>query len=127
VTITYSQISGTMFKLGTTTVTVTARDGHGNVTIQTFTITVRDTTPPVFTFVPADITVVATPTTGAALGAIVTYPPAVATDTVSAVKITYSVPSGSFFPVGTTVVTVTATDAAGNTAKRTFRVTVLRS
>ena len=127
VTITYSQASGTMFKLGTTTVTVTARDGHGNVTIQTFTITVRDTTLPVFTFVPADITVAATPTTGAALGAIVTYPPAVATDTVSAVKITYSTPSGSFFPVGTMVVTVTATDAAGNTAKRTFRVTVLRS
>ncbi|HTZ04687.1 MAG TPA: HYR domain-containing protein [Gaiellaceae bacterium] len=126
VTITYSQVSGTMFRLGTTVVTVTARDGHGNVTSQTFTITVRDTTPPVFTFVPADITVFATQVTGAAVGAIVTYQAAVATDAVGPVTITYSVPSGSFFPVGTTTVTVTATDGAGNKTTKTFKVTVRR-
>ena len=35
-------------------------------------------------------------------------------------------PSGSFFPHGTTVVTVTATDAAGNRAVETFPVIVTR-
>jgi hypothetical protein len=129
VTITYSQASGTTFKLGTTTVTVKAVDGHGNFTIQTFTITVRDTTPPVFTFFPADIAVLAT----SAAGAAVTFPLAVATDRVTPnVRITYTLPSGAavapgaVFPIGTTVVTVTATDAAGNTVTRTFRVTVRR-
>jgi len=124
VTITYSQASGTTFKLGTTTVTVTATDGHGNATTQTFTITVRDTTPPTFTFVPANVTVVATQVPGTAPGAVVTYPPATATDAVGPVTIAYSVPSGSFFPVGTTTVTVTATDGAGNVSTRTFTVTV---
>ena len=40
--------------------------------------------------------------------------------------ITYSKASGSTFAVGTTVVTVTATDAAGNTTTRTFNVTVVK-
>ena len=43
----------------------------------------------------------------------------------SAVKITYSKQSGSVFALGTTVVTVTATDAAGNVTTRTFKVTVV--
>ncbi|MFY0562995.1 HYR domain-containing protein [Archangium lansingense] len=41
--------------------------------------------------------------------------------------VTYSHASGSTFLVGETVVTVTATDAAGNTASCSFRVTVNRS
>jgi len=83
---------------------------------------VRDTTPPVFTFVPVDIVVFTTSTDGAA----VTYPAAIATDAVGPVRITYSKTSGSFFAIGTTVVTVTATDGAGNATTRTFRVTVRR-
>ncbi len=38
--------------------------------------------------------------------------------------VTYSIASGSFFPVGSTTVTVTATDAGGNTVTATFSVTV---
>ena len=38
--------------------------------------------------------------------------------------ITYSQASGTFFPVGTTQVTATATDAAGNTSSCTFNVSV---
>ena len=49
VTISYSQASGTVFALGTTVVTVTATDGAGNTSSGTFTVTVRDTTPPALT------------------------------------------------------------------------------
>ena len=123
VTITYSKASGSTFKLGTTVVTVTARDGHGNVSTLTFTITIVDTTPPVFTFVSPDIAVSAT----SAGGAVVRYAAAKATDAVGPVTITYSKASGTVFRIGTTVVTVTATDGAGNTTTSTFRVTVLRA
>jgi HYR domain len=39
-------------------------------------------------------------------------------------SLTCNPPSGSIFPVGTTTVTCTATDASGNTAQYTFNVTV---
>ena len=45
-TIEYSYPSGTVFALGATTVTVTARDAAGNETVKTFQVTVVDTTPP---------------------------------------------------------------------------------
>jgi hypothetical protein len=49
VTLSYSHASGSTFALGTTTVTVTAVDAVGNRSTATFTVTVRDTTAPVFT------------------------------------------------------------------------------
>ncbi len=48
----------------------------------------------------------------------------VASDNCSEVQVEASIPSGSFFPVGTTEVTLTATDEAGNTTSCTFNVTV---
>ncbi len=57
--------------------------------------------------------------------AVVVYPPASASSTCGTLpNITYSLPSGSAFPLGTTVVTVTATDAQGHTASCSFTVTV---
>src|SRR4029079_121048 len=50
---------------------------------------------------------------------------ATATDNCPGTTISYSPVSGSFFPVGTTTVTATATDAAGHTATCTFTVTVV--
>src|SRR5206468_11404913 len=44
--ISYSQAPGTTFALGTTTVTVTAKDAAGNTTVKTFHIKVVDTTAP---------------------------------------------------------------------------------
>ena len=120
VTITYSKASGTTFALGTTTVTVTARDGHGNKSTKTFTITVVDRTPPAFTFVSPNLIVTAT----SRAGAVVKYAAAKATDAVGPVTITYSKASGAVFPLGTTVVTVRAVDGAGNIATATFTVTV---
>jgi len=55
-------------------------------------------------------------------GAIVTYPPAVAGGSPAPV-ITYSQASGTFFPLGTTTITVTATSICGTTSC-TFTVTV---
>jgi choice-of-anchor A domain-containing protein/uncharacterized repeat protein (TIGR01451 family)/uncharacterized repeat protein (TIGR02543 family) len=49
--VTCSAASGGTFPLGTTTVTCSANDGHGNVATGLFTITVVDTTPPVLTVV----------------------------------------------------------------------------
>ncbi len=101
--------SNSTFAIGTTTVTVTATDVKGNVSTKTFTVTVRDTTAPALT-VSSNVTVEAPNATGAT----VTYGAATATDAVGPVTITYSQASGTLFPIGTTTVTVTATDGAGN-------------
>ncbi len=119
-TITYSAASGSTFALGSTPVTVTARDAAGNTSTATFTITVRDTTAPVVT-APANITAEAT----SAAGAAITFGAGSATDTVTAAPaISYSTASGSTFAIGTTTVTVTGTDSAGNAGTATFTVTV---
>ena len=118
--ISYSQDSATLFPLGVTTVTVNATDIAGNVGSAAFTVTVQNTIPPVVAPL-ADMTAEATGPGGAA----VAYPAATATDTVTALPaLEYSVPSGSVFPLGTTVVTVTATDDAGNAGTASFNITV---
>jgi HYR domain/Autotransporter beta-domain len=114
-----SPASGSTFALGTTTVTVTATDAAGNTDSDTFTVTVNDTQNPVAT-VPADIIV--GNDTGQA-SAVVSFTPS-ATDNVGVTSLVSSPASGSTFAVGTTTVTVTATDAAGNTDSDTFTVTV---
>ncbi len=119
VTVTTSVASGGTFALGTTTVTVTARDAAGNTSTSSFDVIVRDTTKPVIA-AQANLTVEAT----SAAGAVATFAPS-ATDAVSAVTVTTSVASGSTFALGTTPVTITATDTAGNTATRSFTVTVV--
>lgn len=56
---------------------------------------------------------------------VVSYPPAGATDNSGlAPVVTYSHPSGSAFPVGSNVVTITAVDASSNTSTATFVVDV---
>ena len=117
--VTTSPVSGSTFPVGTTTVTVTAKDAANNTATSTFTVTVVDTTAPVIAAQP-DLVVEATD----AFGAVVTFAPT-ATDAVSTPVVTTSPASGSTFPVGTTTVTITAKDAANNTATGTFTVTVV--
>ncbi len=113
--------SGSLFPLGDTTVTVTATDTSGNAAQVVFTVTVVDTTPPLLEL-PADLMVEATGPDGA----VVVYPPIVATDVVDQdVEIVAVPPSGSLFPLGETVVDVTATDDFGNQAAGQFKVTVV--
>ncbi|HEY3335173.1 MAG TPA: HYR domain-containing protein [Candidatus Limnocylindrales bacterium] len=79
-----------------------------------------DTTDPVLHGVPADITVI---TSGD--GAVVHWTDPTATDdTDASPSVACDPASGSLFPLGTTTVTCTATDEAGNHATATFTVTV---
>jgi hypothetical protein len=114
--------SGSTFPIGTTTVSCTATDSHGNSSTGTFNVEVDlvDTTAPVLT-VPADFTV----TTGSSGGVAVTYS-ATATDNIDgSIAPSCSPPSGATFPLGATTVSCTATDAHSNTAQATFTVTVV--
>jgi MYXO-CTERM domain-containing protein len=54
----------------------------------------------------------------------VSYPAATASDDRGLASVEYSHPSGSRFPVGTTVVTVTATDTSSNRQQCSFEVSV---
>jgi uncharacterized protein (TIGR03382 family) len=119
-TVTYSPPSGSTFPFGSTPVTATATDGAGATASCTFQFTVVDTRPPSLEC-PASQRVEAT----SASGATVTWEPVTATDSVTASpEVTSSVASGGTFPLGTTDVTLTATDAAGNSAQCSFQVTV---
>jgi len=117
---TCDKASGSTFPVGTTTVTCTATDGAGNKKTAGFDVRVADTTPPAVT-VPAAVSAEAT---GPA-GATVVYTGVSATDSVSgALTPACDKPSGSAFPIGTTSVTCTATDAAGNKGAASFAITV---
>ena len=84
---------------------------------------VKDVTPPSIVC-PANITASANTTnTSGASGAIVTYT-ATASDNCGISSTIYSPASGSFFPVGTTLVTTTVTDVNGLTSTCSFNVTV---
>ncbi|MFN6116886.1 MAG: HYR domain-containing protein, partial [Flavobacteriales bacterium] len=114
--------SGT-YPLGTTTVTFTVTDTTGGNDQCSFTVTVIDTQAPVLTC-PANITVNAAAGT---CGAPVTYATPIGTDNCSCATTTMTsgLPSGSIFPVGTTLVTYTTTDAAGLITTCSFNVVVI--
>jgi quercetin dioxygenase-like cupin family protein len=78
----------------------------------------NDTLPP--TIAAPDLTVEAT----SAAGAVVNYSSLVVADNAGAVSVTVTPPAGSTMPIGDTIVRVTAVDAAGNLATRSFTVAV---
>jgi hypothetical protein len=99
-------------------VTWTATDAAGNSASATQTVTVSDTTAPTLT-APADVTVEA-----AGLQTVVELGAATATDSVDPDP-TVTSDAPATFSLGSTVVTWTATDAAGNSASATQTVTVI--
>ena len=103
---------------GTYNVTVTDDDGCTATCSVTLT-TAADTEDPQINC-PPPIQVINDPGN---CGAIVNFM-ATASDNCPGVMITYSQQPGSFFPVGTTMVTATATDASNRTASCTFAVQV---
>jgi len=113
--------SGSTFPIGNTTVLCTATDRCLNRSTCTFVVTVRQATPIALTC-PADMKV----GTLAAAGVVVNYPPPTVAGGCPPVTVACVPPSGSAFPIGTTTVTCTASDACGQTATCQFRVTVFR-
>ncbi|MEM6347869.1 MAG: HYR domain-containing protein, partial [Bacteroidota bacterium] len=118
--------SGDAFNVGTTTVTYTATDLEGNVVTCSFTVTVTETVDPIINC-PGAITINADAglCTGTVASALAT-----ATDNCATPTITSDAPGGGAdiagsYPVGTTTVTFTATDDAGNTATCTTLITVV--
>jgi len=113
-----------VFPVGTTDVTYTATDASGNTSTGVQHVTVRDTTPPTFSYVPPAVTV----NTGAgatACGTVVsdvTLGTAVVSDNCDTTVIRTGVPAGNLFPVGTTVITYTAKADLSVTATQTVTV-----
>ncbi|MGA1874936.1 MAG: HYR domain-containing protein [bacterium] len=103
---------------GETTLTITATDKSGNCATMIQDVIVADIEPPVVT-APADI--IAFEATG--LLSAVEIGQATATDNVGVVSITSNAPGS--FPVGDTIVTWTAFDAAGNSASAEQLVSVV--
>jgi HYR domain len=115
---------GSTFALGATNVSCTASDAAGNVSpTGSFTVTVRDSTPPTLAPHPDVIRAQQSPQ-----GAVVDYAPPLAQDAADPSPVVLCDPaSGSVFPIGESEVACTATDAAGLTSEETtFSVIVQR-
>lgn len=115
VTFTFTHNSGDVFPVGTTTVTITASDDAGNTSDCSFDVTVEDTEDPEITGCPADI---------ASCDPTITWTAPTASDNCGVVSFTSTHNSGDVFPIGTTAVVYTATDAAGNVSTCGFDVTI---
>ena len=114
-----SPAPGSVFPLGTTKVSCSVTDSGGRTT-GSFPVTVQDTTPPSLTLPPDQIL------ESSGTGRTVLYK-ATATDLVDGPVTPSCRPaSGSFFPNGPTTVTCSATDAHGNTATGSFKVTIFK-
>lgn len=111
--------NGSSFPVGTTPVTCTVVDGSGRTLQCNFTVTVRDTEGPVLAC-PEEVTV---PAEEGQCDAAVTYSVS-ATDNCPGATVVCEPASGSRFPIGQTTVNCTATDASGNTAGCSFKVTI---
>jgi len=107
-----------LFSLGETIVTWTATDTSGNSANATQIVSVVDTTPPSILSV-ADITLEATSASENQVSLILPS----AEDSISQVTITNDTPS--LFSLGETIVTWTATDAAGNSASAAQTVSIV--
>ena len=115
--------SGATIPLGTWLVECTATDSSGNIGRASFSIRVRDTTPPVLT-IPGALAIQSSGPVAATDSRIRTFlGGATATDIVDTnPAVTTNAPSS--FPVGVTTVTFTARDDAGNTTQKDATVTI---
>ncbi|XP_072175569.1 uncharacterized protein [Diadema setosum] len=105
-----------LMTIGVVTVTGTAVDGSGNTAQCSFTITVQDLEDPVLQC-PDDVTAVLSSDP-------VTWDDPQATDNSGSIDSLVTSPSASDLTLGTTTVTVVATDPSGNSAECRFNVTL---
>ncbi|MCB0495573.1 MAG: HYR domain-containing protein [Cyclobacteriaceae bacterium] len=121
VSFTSTHSPGALFNLGTTTVTYTATDEAGNISTCSFDVTITDDVPPAFQNCPTDISV----TLGSSeCSKTVFWTEPTASDNCTINGLTSNYLPGDTFGSGTTTVTYTATDQAGNVATCSFDVTV---
>ena len=106
------------FPLGSTTVMWTVTDTSGNTSQVSQVVTLVDTTPPEI-FAPSDIVAEATGLSSTMIG----LGQATAHDIIGIASITEYQPT--FFVLGETTVTWTATDTSGNSASATQTVTIV--
>ncbi|MBK8341051.1 MAG: HYR domain-containing protein [Flavobacteriales bacterium] len=117
--------SGSAFPQGTTVQTWRVTDSNANSTTCTFNVQVIDTIRPSLQTCPTNITLNAD---AGACGAIYTYTPPTAMDNCDGPLTVVRVlgpPSGSLFPIGTTIVLHRATDLSGRFRNCEFTVTVV--
>jgi VCBS repeat-containing protein len=125
ITITQSPAAGTVVSgTGATTITLTATDANGNSASCTFTVTRVDQTPPAITC-PSNKTLVLDASCSASLPDYRSLATVSDNCTPAAnISITQSPAPGTVVNgIGTTTVTLTATDASGNSASCSFTVT----
>ncbi|MEZ4687324.1 MAG: DUF5011 domain-containing protein [Bacteroidia bacterium] len=114
--------SGSLFPVGTTRLSFRATDASGNSSGCGFSVTVRDSSPPVISCPPGISVATDSGQCGAVVQFTVTsddYCPSGTSQTDST-----GLSSGSLFPVGTTQLSFRATDASGNSSDCAFGVTV---
>ncbi|MDG2330889.1 MAG: HYR domain-containing protein [Flavobacteriales bacterium] len=117
--------SGSSFPVGTTVNSFIVTDASGLSSSCSFNVIVNDDEFPFFTSCPADIV---QNTDLDTCGAIINYSVPIASDNCGGLTVSLgsgSLPSGSYFPIGTTTVLWEATDAAGNSAICSFTVTII--
>lgn len=120
-TILFEPPSDTLFPPGIFKVECTAIDDAGNASTCFFTVTIADTTPPTIDC-PSNVVVDCATEEGAPVSFAAT-----ATDVCDGVvPVQFSPPSGAQFPLGTSLVTCTAEDSAGNFVQCSFSVTVMQ-
>lgn len=119
VTILYSMNPGSVFPVGTTLVTVTAKDVSGNANQKSFTVKVNDTQKPLVS-APADIYLTVAKTTRTVTNLNLGVP--VTSDNCGVKSVSNNAPL--YFTVGTTRVTWTVKDNAGNTSSAIQKVTI---
>lgn len=123
VLISFSVAPGSLFPVGSTPVTVSAKDRSGNSVERAFTVTVQDTEPPRIT-VPSDVTVDLADGQ-CEFAADYLGSPATAADNADGVlTVSYSPAPGTPLAPGDHLVTVSAADRAGNSATAHFNLRV---
>ncbi len=121
ITITQSPVAGTVI-MGSTTVTFTLTDAAANSSQCSINVSIEDNTPPVLNC-PASVPV---GTSGGNCSGVATFAPTATDNCTSNVAVvqTSGPASGSVFSLGSTPVSFSATDAAGNMATCSFNVIV---
>jgi hypothetical protein len=113
-------VSGSWFALGTNQVACSVTSGTGQMNECSFTVTVLSDTEPPTIYCPSGRVV----NCMGATGALVYYPVEASDNSVGSIALICAPASGTWFPIGETMVTCQAIDSCGNVGQSTFPVIV---